>query len=430
MKKYELEQENEVLQRRIDNVKRQAASAGRPLDKREKNLIEEIRDQIDENELKIMSMPLDPVTRPGSHLGGGNSTPTRAKSDTGGFESIGEIMAAIYRKNRGEGFDERLKPLQIQAATQIGETVPSEGGFVIPTQFVERALNEDLDDTVLLRTCDRQEMRVNDMTVPAFVDDNHSTSSPFGITWSQIAEGASFGTTQGTPFRALSLSAKKSGALFAVNNEWLADSSAGIRQRLENIWRASLRWYVEDMLWTGTGAGMPLGALVGAGAVSVGIENGQADNTLVTENIVKAWARLRPGSHSRGIWVCNATCFPQLATLSLAVGTGGGPVGLLQTNSSITGAPGVTILGRPLYMSEHLPAVGNSGDIVLLDPLLYLLGDRKQITLDASPHLKFDLDQTIFRASARLDGQPIYSTALTPKNGDTCGWLVKIDDRV
>jgi len=114
----------------------------------------------------------------------------------------------------------------------------------------------------------------------------------------------------------------------------------------------------------------------------------------------------------------------------LAVGTGGGPVGLLQTNSSITGAPGVTILGRPLYMSEHLPAVGNSGDIVLLDPLLYLLGDRKQITLDASPHLKFDLDQTIFRASARLDGQPIYSTALTPKNGDTCGWLVKIDDRV
>jgi HK97 family phage major capsid protein len=80
-------------------------------------------------------------------------------------------------------------------------------------------------------------------------------------------------------------------------------------------------------------------------------------------------------------------------------------------------------------MSEHLPALGNAGDLCLLDPLLYLLGDRQQIILDVSQHVHFETDQTVFRASARLDGQPIYSDVLTPKNGDTCGWLVKIAER-
>ncbi len=266
-------------------------------------------------------------------------------------------------------------------------------------------------------------MNVNDMDLPAFKDDDHSATAPFGITWGQIAEGAAFGTTQGTPFRNMHLSAKKSGALFAVNNEWLADSSTGVRQRLENIWTASLRWYVENILWSGTGAGECLAALNGGGNMSITKEDAQDNNSIVTENIVKMWARLRPGSHSRAIWACNATCFPNLATLSLAVGTGGSPVGLLQ-NISIAGAPATGIFGRPLYMSEHLPSIGNTGDIVLLDPLLYLLGDRRQVTLDVSPHLKFDYDQTVFRASVRVDAQPIYSSPLTPKNGDTCGWLV------
>lgn len=431
-KKYEIEAEIKDLKSKANDIRNQAS--GRNLNQVEKSLLTDIASAVSDLEYELESLPVNgPLSQPGRHLNGsGNFTPARASGDNGGFESIGDIMAAIYRKNKGEGYDERLKALQIRNATEIGETVPSQGGFAIPTQFVERALNEDLDDTVLLANCDRQEMRVNDMTIPAFEDNNHSTSAPFGISWSQIAEGASFGNSQGMPFRALSLSAKKSGALFAVNNEWLADSSAGVRQRLENIWRASLRWYIEDMLWTGTGAGSPLGALAGPGAVSIPIEIGQPDNTIVTENIVNAWSRLRPGSHSRAIWVCNATCFPSLATLSLAVGTGGAPVGILQTNSnsSVAGSPATAIFGRPLHMSEHLPAIGNSGDLVLLDPLLYILGDRKQITLDASPHLKFDYDQTVFRATARIDGQPVYSTALTPKNGETCGWLVKVADRV
>jgi HK97 family phage major capsid protein len=422
----ELQTEIEALESKCALLRSKAQKEQRDLSTAEASLIQDCQTQVKDLRHELLSRPGPSLTFQGPK---GSRSNQSVSTDDGGFESVGEIMSALYRKSKGEGFDERLRPLQIKAATQIGESVPSEGGFAIPTMFIERALNEDLEDTVLLQLCDRQIMTTNEMTVPGFTDDNHSATAPFGITWTQIAEGASFGATQGTPFRSMTLNAKKSGALFLVNNEWLADASSGLRTRLENIWRASLRWYVEDLLWAGSGVGQALGALVGGGAVSVGVEVGQHDNTIVTENVVNMWARLRPGSHSRAIWAANQTCFPALATLSLAVGTGGAPVGILQTNASVAGAPATSIFGRPLYLSEHLPSIGNSGDLVLLDPLLYLLGDRKAITLDASPHLKFDYDQTVFRASARLDAQPIYDKPLTPKNGETCGWLVKIDDR-
>jgi HK97 family phage major capsid protein len=376
-----------------------------------------------EEEQRLRQPAHAPLTRPGPR---GSSA---GRGDAGGFTDMGEFMGALYKKSRGEGYDARLEPLQVRAS--VGETVPSEGGFAVPTMFVDRALNENLEDTVLLQLCDRQVMTTNEMTAPAFVDDNHSTTAPFGITWTMIAEAGSWGSLQGTPFRSMNLNARKAGALFLVSNEWLADASSGIRQRLENIWRASLRWFIEDLLWAGTGAGQPLGAIVGPGALSIPKETGQRADTILTENVVNMWARLRPGSHSRAIWCANASCFPNLATLSLSVGTGGAPISLLTTNqgAGIAGAPATAMLGRPLYLSEHLPAIGDAGDLVLCDPLLYLLGDRQQIVLDASPHVRFESDQTVFRGSARIDGQPIYSAVLTPKNGPTAGWLVKIAER-
>jgi HK97 family phage major capsid protein len=413
---------NEIrdLSESITRMENKAAEEGRRLNGEELGLVAEMEGVINGLKKELPERPLT-LQGPGNRSFGGT-----AHGDSGGFDNVGDVMQALYKKSRGEGFDRRLEALQFRAG--INETVPSEGSFAIPTQFVERALNEGLEDTVLLQLCDRQLMTTNSMTCPAFVDNSHLATAPFGITWAQIAENGSWGTLQGTPFRSMTLNAYKSGALFLVSNEWLSDSSSGIKQRLENIWRASLRWYVEDLMWSGTGAGMALGALVGGGALSVPKEIGQKADTLMTENVVKMWSRLRPGSHARAIWGCNASCFPDLATLSLSVGTGGAPVSLLQP-FNIAGAPSTAILGRPLYISEHLPAIGDSGDFCLLDPSLYLLGDRQQVLMDVSPHLKFDSDQTVFRISVRLDAQPIYNEVLTPKNGPTAGWLVKIVDR-
>jgi HK97 family phage major capsid protein len=406
-----------ILSEKISEMQGRARAANRELTAKEEGAIAEMQGTIDAWQKELPNEPLTVIK---------NRSFTSGSTDNGGFNSIGDIMAALYRKVKGEGYDERLKALQIRAAA-VGETDPVTGGYMIPSQFVGNALKENLEDTILLQLCDRFPMTTDKATAPGFEDNDHSSTSPYGITWGPIEENASFGSLQAVNFRSLSFVANKQGAIFAASNEWLSDTSTGARNRLENIFRASLRWYVESLLWNGTGAGCPLGALVGDGAVTVPIESGQ-HVTLVTENIVKTWSLLRPGSHSRAIWVCNQTCFPQLSTLSLAVGTGGAPVNLLQP-LSIAGAPATGILGRPLYTSEHLPALGTSGDLVLLDPMLYLLGDRQQIILDASPHLRFDYDQTVFRAQVRLDAMPVYNSTLTPAHGSATGWLVKIAAR-
>ena len=87
--------------------------------------------------------------------------------------------------------------LRVQGA--LNENVGSEGAFAVPEQFIYKAFTEDLMDTVLLQLCDRVPMKTNTLNVPVYQDDNHSTTSPFGITWSQVPESGSFGNAQGAP---------------------------------------------------------------------------------------------------------------------------------------------------------------------------------------------------------------------------------------
>jgi len=405
----------------ISETKEKAQHFNRPLSAKEAGRCAEAEIKI--NELRLELPANEPLTL--QNFGGGSARAI-GSGNTGGFDNMGDFLQALYRRSKGEGFDARLEPLQIRAS--IGESVPSSGGFAVPEQFVYKAFTEDLQDTVLLQLCDKVTMTSDKLNIPIFGDDSHSTSAPFGIVWSQIAESADFGTAQSLPFKKLGLNAYKSGALFSASNEWLADADPAMRLRLEAIFQTSLRWYCESKLWTGTGVGQALGALVGPGALEIPKETGQQADTLMTENIVKMWARLRPGSHARAIFCANPTTFPMLATLSISIGTGGSVVSLLQP-SGIAGAPATSILGRPLFLSEHLPALGEAGDICLLDPLLYTLADRKQITVDASPHHRFQYDETSFRVQARFDGQPALNSVLTPANGDTCAWLVKIAAR-
>ncbi len=410
-----------ALSTAIGEIEAKAKHFGRPLSAKEAGIVAEMEAQIDALRKEL------PANAPLSlqNFGGGRSTADHGSAH--GFKDVGDFLQALYRRSKGEGLDARLEPLRVTAST-IGETVPSSGGFAVPEQFVYRAFAEDLQDTVLLQLCDKVPMTSDKLGIPGFVDDNHSTSAPFGITWTTIPESGSFGDYAALPFRKINLVAHKSGAIFSASNEWLSDANPEMRNRLEDIFRSSLRWYCESKLWGGTGSGEALGALNGDGALSIAKETGQTAATLLTENIVKMWARLRPGSHSRAIWAANPTTFPMLATLSISIGTGGSVVSLLQP-SGIAGGPATSILGRPLYLSEHLPALGNAGDICLLDPLLYVLGDRKQIIVDASPHIRFQYDETAFRAQARFDGQPALSSVLTPANGDTVAWLVKIAAR-
>src|SRR3546814_17444645 len=76
------------------------------------------------------------------------------------------------------------------------------------------------------------------------------------------------------------------------------------------------------------------------------------------------YARMLPSSLERAVWIASPDTFVELATMALTVGTGGSAVWLTDG----TGAPTLTLLGRPVIMTEKAPgALGAVGDLSFVD---------------------------------------------------------------
>ena len=139
------------------------------------------------------------------------------------------------------------------------------------------------------------------------------------------------------------------------------------------------------------------------------------------ENIVGMYAQMLPTSLKNAVWIAAIDTFPQLATMALSVGTGGGPVwigGYGGPSGGWTPRP-MTILGRPVIFTEKVPALGTTGDISFVDLSYYLIGDRQQVEVAASDQALFQNDQTAYRIIERVDGRPWLQSALTPHNGSS-----------
>ena len=100
--------------------------------------------------------------------------------------------------------------------------------------------------------------------------------------------------------------------------------------------------------------------------------------------------------------------------MSQTVGTGGNAVFL--PGGGASSEPFSTLFGRPVIPVEQCATLGDVGDIVLADFSQYLLAD-KPLETALSMHVRFLYDEQTFRIVYRVDGQPMWSSALTPAKG-------------
>jgi HK97 family phage major capsid protein len=214
------------------------------------------------------------------------------------------------------------------------------------------------------------------------------------------------------------LDAKKLTGYAEVPNELLADAPA-FGSFFDTIFPRAIAWFEDIAFMTGTGVGEPLGFINCPASVNVPIQTGQATKTIVWENVVAMYARMLPTALGRAVWICSIDTFPELATMALSVGTGGGPVWMGNYTSPGASTPPVTILGRPVYFTEKTSALGTAGDISFVDMSYYLIGDRQIMQSMSSEHYKFQNDKTAFRVIERLDGRPWIQSAITPHNNST-----------
>jgi HK97 family phage major capsid protein len=254
------------------------------------------------------------------------------------------------------------------------------------------------------------------------IDSTTNVGSVFGgITAYWTEEGAELAESQGA-FQAIGLEAWKLTALATVTNELVRDAAGGFNIYLEQLFPAALSYFEDLAFLKGNGVGQPLGVLNtnNQALVTVSKESSQAADTIVWNNILKMYARMLPTSLSKAVWLVTPEALPQLANMTVAVknvaGTenvGGSAVWLTDG----TGAPTLTLLGRPVIITEKAGLLGDLGDIAFVDLSMYLIGDRQQMTMDSSAHAKFTSDKTVYRIIERVDGRPWVNSAITPQNG-------------
>jgi HK97 family phage major capsid protein len=298
------------------------------------------------------------------------------------------------------------------AAASSGE--PASGGFLVPEAFRAELLSLSLEQSVVRPRARIVPMETSRVIYP-FIDDTTHASNVFGgVTGYWTPESGTM-TDTAASFGRMALEAWKLTAFANVPNELIADSAISFEAFIRSTFPQALAYFADVAFLNGSGAGQPLGILTDANAARVvqTKETNQPASTIVWENIVKMYSRMLPQSLGSAVWVVSPNTFAELATMALSVGTGGGPIWL---NNGVAGPP-ATILGRPVVISEKVPALGAEGDVNFIDFSYYLVGDRQAMTVASSEHFRFQNGETSFKFVERLDGRPWLQSALTPRNG-------------
>lgn len=329
------------------------------------------------------------------------------------FKTIGDQMFAVMRAGQPGGHvDPRLFN-----ATGLNETTPSDGGFLVQSDFSNELLQEVFKTGILAPRCRRIQISGNANSIKINgVDETSRASTRSGGIIGYWKDEAAQKTASKPKFRQIELNLKKLIGLCYATDELLQDASA-LEAFIKQAFVSEFGFLLDDAIVNGTGAGQPLGILNAGCLVSQAKETGQKAATVVAENVIKMWSRLFASSRTNAVWLINQNIEPQLFTMSLAVGTGGIPI--YMPAGGLSGQPYGTLFGRPVIAIEQCATLGTVGDIILADLGGYVLAEKGSIQSDMSIHVQFVYDESVFRFVMRVDGQPVRASALTPYKGSS-----------
>lgn len=339
-----------------------------------------------------------------------------------GFRHMGEMALAVVKDAMGVG--EKDHRLTMAAPSSVArEGVGSEGGFLVPPEFRREIEQLVYAEGSLIARTDKMKTSSNSMSLP--VDDT-APWEPGGVQAYWMGETSQYtGNKPGTtPIEA---KLGKLGCLVQVTEELLEDAPA-MGSYIMSKAPVAMDWVLSEAIFEGTGAGQPLGMLGSGAMVTVPKESAQVADTITFNNIVGMWGRLHTRCRPNAIWLINSDLEPELIKMQVP-GVGGHPAYL--PPGGVSGSPYATLLGRPVVAHEVCKALGDKGDINLVDMSKYLTLTRDGgFRAATSMHLKFDQDIQTFKFTLRVGGMPWWKKPFERKNGgNTLSCFVTLADR-
>jgi len=404
-----------------DELKKQASTIldlaekeERPLTAEDKEKLDGLKEQIAnwDTTIKEFADMSEPVTEPV------NKTDA-PKNTVGKFASFGEQLKAVY--NAAQPTEKVIDTRLLNTASGASEVVPTDGGFLVQTDFSDELLKVVYETGILAPRCRKIPISSGANGIKINAVDSNSRAN--GARWGGIQAywiGEADEITATKPkFRQMELNLQKlTGACYATDE--LLQDAAALESVIMQAFSEEFGFKLDDAIVNGSGTGEPLGILESSAMAIVPKETAQ-DVPLVTDNITKMWARCWGRSRQNAVWFINQELEPYLYTLKI------GDTPIYVPAGGLSAQPFATLMGRPIIPLEQCAAKGAKGDIVLADLSQYLLIDKGGIQNASSIHVRFLYDESVFRFIYRVDGQPVWNAPLTPfKGADTLSPFVTL----
>lgn len=361
------------------------------IEKLRDDITKEIKEQL-KTELKISAQPKDNKSL---------------------WNNLGEFAQSV----RTGKVDQKLMShcASVDKATGMSIAINADGGFLIPEEYTTVLLTAMAQAGTLAPKCLNFPVN-NNLKLPFVNITTQATSWTGGVRVYKPAESVAKTASQ-PEFAKCELNLHKMTAVVYATDELLSDSAIALETFLTTMVSTEFALTKDEDIVNGSGAGEALGILQSPSLISVTKETDQVATTIVTENVLEMFSRLYSPSTSRAVWLIAQDAMPQIATLSITVGTGGAPVFIADIKNPL----GASMLGRPIIWSPHCQTLGQVGDIILADFSQYVTITKagQGMQTATSIHLKFLEDEVAFRFVIRFDGQPWWASPITPKHGSS-----------
>jgi len=373
--------------------------------------------------LTIEGNPNHPITGPDQPIYRGSPATMlgeqlmdiRTMSLPGGMATAKEVSEARSRveqceKRSREKLQKNLKEERTVSTGGMTVGVPTEGGIFLQGETsVDLMTNGFNNSEVLPRTSKRTLTATQYVKIIGIDEKSRVTGSRGGgirvYTNKELGEA----TASKTKFSEIRIEPQKLTGLFHASGEMIQNVTF-LGQEMRQLFGEEFAFKCQDLAIRGSGAGEALGVLNADCLVSVAKETNQAADSIKTQNLSKMWARF---SGKNPVWFINRDCGPELDLLSITAGTGA-----LEPRFVTYDAQGIMrIKGAPVIPIEQCETVGTVGDIILADWGQYVCADKGDIQEAMSIHVDFVYDQQCYRFIYYFDGQPRWSSAITPFKG-------------
>ena len=176
----------------------------------------------------------------------------------------------------------------------------------------------------------------------------------------------------------------------------------------------------QRFIFSGTGAGQPLGFTSAANPSRVAVTRANASQVR-SADIRGMWSRRHAPNTKNYVWFIEQSVEPELDQMAWMPREGGTAAIAVKPEVTYDTNGNMRLKGAPVIVSEFCSAMGTVGDIVLADlsQYLYAYPSSNDPEFAESIHVRFVNNERLFRWVTYDDGRPWWNTAYTPASGGT-----------